>query len=242
MKLTALPALPALLSLALSLSHPSLLAQTATSSEDDQADAASAPPQLYGQVTGSLYTAPSGTFQIPIPVLPQLGGSITDTPNVVTFDDDYTTHISIGVFPLTRELKSDYDTRGTKDFLVYFFTHLVMPDFAKRFPGASMETDGLFLPKFQDGTMLIFTLLPGGSFFGSQATIFTPSKPLVAKRGNLLFVKNQHVFVVSTELTERVTEHLIYHKTPAEEDQILRQRLTAIVEKMRFLKPPEAKD
>jgi len=226
---------PVLLALSLGLSH--LSAQTATPGDDDQADASSAPPQLYGQVTGDLYTAPSGLFQIPIPVLPELGGAISDTSNVVTFDDNYTTHISIGVFPLTRELKWEYDTRGTKDFLAFFFASLVMPDFAKRFPGASMEPDALFLPKYQDGSMLIFTLLPGGSFFDQQAMIFRPATPLVAKRGNLLFVKFNNVFVVSTELTERVTEHLIYQKTPAEEDQILRQRLTAIVDKMKFIKP-----
>lgn len=235
------PALPALLALSFGLS--ALSAQTPTAQPEDQPDASQTPPpSTYGSVTGNIYTAPSGLFQIKIPVLSQLGGTISDTPNVVTFDDDFTTHISIGAFPLSRELKWEYDTRGTKDFLIYFFTSLVMPDFVARFHGATIEDNALYLPKFQDGTMLIFTLLPGGSFFAQQATLFAPASPLVAKRGNLLFVKYNTVFVVSTEFTERVLEHSIYHPTVDEENQILRKRLTDIVDQMQFIKPPEAKD
>ncbi|HTT56944.1 MAG TPA: hypothetical protein VMF63_07535 [Opitutaceae bacterium] len=234
---------PARALLVLSLVGLPLAAQTTTTATEDQTDTSAAPPQLYGQLTGDLYTAPSGTYQIPVPVLPQLGGTVSDTANTVTFDDDFTTHISIFAFPLSRELKWEYDTRGTKDFLAWFFTNIVMADFAKRFPGASMEDNGLFLPKYQDGSLLVYMLLPGGSYFANQAMILPPPKPLVAKRGNILFVKYGMIFVVSTELTERVTEHLIFNKTPAEEDQILRQRLTAIVDKMRFIKPAtEAKD
>jgi hypothetical protein len=51
-------------------------------------------------------------------------------------------------------------------------------------------------------------------------------------------VKNGVVFVVSTELAERVTEGAAYKKTPEEEDQILRKRLVDIVSKMQFPKPP----
>jgi hypothetical protein len=40
----------------------------------------------------------------------------------------------------------------------------------------------------------------------------------VAKRGNQLFVKNGHIFVISIELTERVLERTTYKKTAAEED------------------------
>jgi hypothetical protein len=238
MKPSALPAL-----LALSFGLSALSAQTPTTQPEDQPDASQTPPpQTYGSVTGNIYTAPSGLYQVKIPVLPQLGGTISDTPNVVTFDDDYTTHISIGAFPLSRELKWEYDTRGTKDFLIFFFTSLVMPDFVSRFPSARIEDNGLYLPKYQDGTMLIFTLLPGGSFFAQRATLFPPASPLVAKRGNLLFVKYNTVFVVSTELTERVLEHSILHQSVEEENQLLRKRLTDIVDRMQFIKPPEAKD
>ena len=65
---------------------------------------------------------------------------------------------------------------------------------------------------------------------------------MVAKRGNLCFVKSNCVFVVSTELSERVLERSTYHKTVEEENAILRQRLLDLVEKMQFTQPaPEPK-
>ena len=62
----------------------------------------------------------------------------------------------------------------------------------------------------------------------------------MAKRGNLLFVRNGHIFVISIELAERVIEGRSYNKTTAEEDEILRNRLTDIVSKITFAQPPVA--
>jgi hypothetical protein len=223
---------------------PALRAQTAPSAGDPlpaPTGSGSAPP-ISGTVSSDVYTSATGAFRIKIPVLPQLGGAISDTPNVVTFDDDFTTHISIGAFPLSHEMKWEYDTRGTKDFLAYFFASFVMPDFVSRFPGARMEDTGVFLPKYLDGAMLIGSLLPGGSFFAQRATLTPPTEPIVAKRGNLCFVKNGYVFVVSTELPERVLERSTFKKTAEEENTILRDRLMAVVSKMEFIPPPEAKN
>jgi hypothetical protein len=66
-------------------------------------------------------------------------------------------------------------------------------------------------------------------------------KPPVAKRGNLVFVKNGDIYVISTELAERVIEGKAYKKTTAEEDQLLRQRLEDVLSKIQFTKPAPAK-
>jgi hypothetical protein len=55
-------------------------------------------------------------------------------------------------------------------------------------------------------------------------------------RGNLLFVRNGHVFVLSIELAEKVIEGKSFNKTTAEEDEILRKRLLDIVDKITFTK------
>jgi hypothetical protein len=68
----------------------------------------------------------------------------------------------------------------------------------------------------------------------------TADRPPVAKRGNMLFVKSGHIFVLSIELAERVIEGKAYQKTTAEEDEILRTRLNDIVGKIQFAKPPAA--
>jgi hypothetical protein len=59
----------------------------------------------------------------------------------------------------------------------------------------------------------------------------------VAKRGNLLFIRNEHVFVISIELAEKVIEGKSYGKNVAEQDEILRKRLLEMVDKITFLKP-----
>ena len=109
-----------------------------------------------------------------------------------------------------------------------------MPDFVARSPAAQMEQDASFLPKCEDGAMLIFTLLPGGSFFEQRVALSSSLSPAVAKRGNLCFVKNGYVFIISTELAERVLERSTYKKTPEEENAILRQQLLDLVAKMQF--------
>ena len=123
--------------LAVILCAPGLLAQGTAQSGDNPAPASAPPPQIYGKVADGYYTSPTGLYKVRIPVLSELGGNIMDTLNVVTFEDDFSTHVSIGAFPLSRELKWEYETRGAKEFLIYFFTNIVMPDFVARFPGAS---------------------------------------------------------------------------------------------------------
>jgi hypothetical protein len=195
------------------------------------------PPALYGKIATGTYLAPGGAYKISIPVLPELGGVVTDTENVVTFQDDFTTHVSIAAFPQDATQRWELATRGAKEYLIYFFSNFVMPDFQQRFEGARIES-AVFLPTLQDGALLTYTLLPGGSMFAERATLSdTPDRTLVAKRGNLLFVKNGRIFVISTELAERVMERVNYKKTTAEEDKLLREHLLDLLSKIQFPKP-----
>lgn len=201
-----------------------------------RAQPADAPP-LLGRIADNTYYSPTGMFRITIPVLPELGGTVSDTESVVTFEDQFNIHVSIAAFPQDATQRWEMSTRGPKDYLIYFFTNFVMPDFQQRFEGSKVES-ARFLPNLQDGALLTFTLLPGGSMFSERATFSAaPDKPVVAKRGNLLFVKSGHIFVISTELAERVLERSTYSKTTAEEDELLRERLLELLAKMDFTKP-----
>lgn len=192
------------------------------------------PSALQGQLDGKYYVAPGGVYRIAIPVMPELGGKVNDTPNVVTFQDDFNVHISIACFPQDATQRWELSTRGIKDYLIYFFGNVVLPDFQRMLPGASVES-AKFAPGVMDGGLLVYTLLPGGSMFGNQTAAFAkPDKPLIAKRGNLLFVHRGHIYVISTELAERVLERSNYHKTTAEEDELLRQRLIDLSDKIGF--------
>lgn len=195
-------------------------------------------PALAGKVTGDSYVSATGEFSLPLPVLRELGGTITDTENVVTFTDSYNTHISIACFPQDALQRWELDTRGRREYLLYFFTDFVLADFARRFPGSAIES-ARFVPELLDGALITYAVLPGGSHFelppGQLGT--TPPPPVTAKRGTLLFTRNRHVYVLSTELAERATQRSTYESTPEKENAQLTTRLTELANRLVFTAP-----
>lgn len=190
---------------------------------------------LIGRMDGENYVSPTAQFRIRAPVLPELGGVISDTENVVTFQDNYGTHISVACFPMDASQRWEHDTRGLRDYLLFFFTDVVMPNFASRFRGSAVES-ARFLPDLQGGALIGYALLPGGSHFEHLNRVLDgpPSDPAVAKRGTLIFVRDRHVYAISTELAERVTQRSTYRLTKDEEDTQLTTRLTAILGRISF--------
>ncbi len=197
------------------------------------ATAAGAP--LAGRMDGDSYVSPTGEFRIRAPVLVELGGTIDDNDSVVTFHDDFGTHISIACFELDATQRWELETRGLRDYLLYFFTDVVMANFRARYPESTIES-ARYLAELLDGSLIAYALLPGGSYFEQQNSVTgaPPENPVVAKRGTLLFVRHRHVYVVSTELAERATQRSTYKLTTKEEDDQLSARLTAIVGRMTF--------
>lgn len=194
---------------------------------------------LIGRVDGNQYIAPTGAFRVTIPVLPALGGSITDTDNVVTFQDAFTTHQSIACFKMDTTQRFEDDARGRKEYLVWFFRNFVEADFESRFPGARIES-AVFIRDLQNGAVLVYNILPGGSMFANRIPA-GPDKVPEAKRGNLVFVNNGNIYVLSIELAEKVIEGSSFNKTVTEEDSILRKRLFDLLAKMTFSAPePQA--
>ena len=194
-------------------------------------------PSLVGKIEGKTYVSPTGIFKVAIPVLPELGGEITDTPNVVTFQDAFNVHISIAAFPQDATQRWENSTRGTKDYLIYFFSNFVLSDFKQAFEGVQIES-AKFIPATLEGSLITYILIPGGTMFADKVPQLAPDdRAPIAKRGNLLFVRNGHIFVISIELAERVVEGKAYKKTTAEEDDIPRQRLNDVIAKIQFAKP-----
>ncbi len=193
-------------------------------------------PPLAGKIEGDAYLAPTGTYKITIPVLPELGGDLEDTPNAVHFHDTVNTHASIACFPLDASQSWLLETKGKKEYLVEFFTRYVQTDFAQRYPGSKVES-ARYLPSLNEGSVLAYNLLPGGTMFPQRITLLEGDPIPVAKRGNLLFIKNNHLYILSIELAEKVIERSTYNKTTAEEDDILRKRLIGLLDKMTFLDP-----
>lgn len=190
---------------------------------------------LVGTLEGNTYISPTGEFSIPSPILPELGGTLTDTENVVVFTDSYNTHISIACFPLDTTQRWELETRGRRDYLLYFFTTFVLADFQKRFPESSIES-ARYLPELHDGTLVTFALLPGGSNFEAKSRVLNApaGPPVVAKRGTLLMLRDHRLYIISTELAERVTQRSSYALTPEQENLQLTDRLITLVNQMAF--------
>jgi len=194
------------------------------------ADAAS----LAGRMEGDTYVSATGEFRIRAPVLPELGGRIEDSPTVVTFQDDFGIHISIACFELDATQRWEFETRGQRDYLLYFFTDIVMANFTARFPGSTVES-ARYLPELFDGSLIGYSLLPGGSHFDDKTSVVDGARdPVIAKRGTLLFVRHRHVYAASIELSERATQRLTYHQTVEQENEQLAARLTALAGRMTF--------
>ncbi|HEY0946720.1 MAG TPA: hypothetical protein VGD81_15680 [Opitutaceae bacterium] len=191
------------------------------------------PATTLGRLEGDQYVSPTGAFRVKLPVLPELGGAIDETENVVTFQDQFNVHASIACFPMDATQRWENETRGRRDYLIWFFDNFVQADFQGRFPGSRIES-AKFLHGVEGGALLAYNLLPGGSMFEDRIILTANESLPVAKRGNLLFVHDKHVYVLSIELAEKVVERSTYKKTTAEEDEVLRRRLLELLNKMRF--------
>lgn len=193
---------------------------------------------LAGKLEGDTYFSATGEFSLPLPVLRELGGTVTDTEHVVTFSDSYSTHISIACFPQDALQRWELDTRGLRDYLLYFFTDFVLTDFDRRFPGSRVES-ARFVPELHEGSLVTYAELPGGSHFEPKEGVLGGALPkrVTAKRGTLLFVRNRHVYVLSTELAERATQRSTYESTPEKENALLTARLTELASRLAFPAP-----
>ncbi|MDR0352857.1 MAG: hypothetical protein LBI02_05775 [Opitutaceae bacterium] len=195
------------------------------------------PNPLAGRITGKTYYAPGDVYHMSIPVLPELGGTVEDTPTTVTFQDAFETFVLVGCVRMDAAMTADEHLRGRKDFLTSFFTTHLQPDIQRVLPGSRVEK-ALFLREREGGALLVYMLLPGGSMFNDLLFLPRYEKPPVAKRGNLLFVKHGHVFIISTELADKVLARSTYNKTEDEENAILRQSLLGILNRITFTMPP----
>ena len=189
---------------------------------------------LVGRVEGEQYLSPTGQYRIRTPILTDLGGTIEDTETAVTFHDDFGTHISVACFRFDATQRWEFETRGVRDYLLYFFTEVVLANFQSRYPGSAIES-ARFLTELQDGALIAYATLPGGSLFEPPSVTGVPAaERVVAKRGTLLFVRNRHVYVISTELAERATQRSTYSLTTQQEDDQLSTRLIALVGRLSF--------
>jgi hypothetical protein len=192
-------------------------------------------PALLGTVDEetNTYTAPGGHYRVAIPVLPELGGTIEDSPIVTDFRDAYGTHILIANVPLDAAMRAELEKSDRKEFLTRFYAQQGLADYQRTYPGSKLEA-ARYLPKLNDGTLFATVLVPGGSIFRELLFLKEGETEPVSKRGSLLFIHNNRVFMITVDLYERMLKRDTFKKTPEEEDAILRDRLIDFLRKMNF--------
>lgn len=239
--LTPLISLTASIAVAQATSQPALPEQQETNTPPPALAAAQETQEddnLLGQINDDRYVAPAGLFSVKIPILPELGGSISDTQRSVVFQDAFFTHITIVSVALDSTQRFELSTSSKKEFLVKFFRDAVMPSLVRSFPGANWEK-GHYLSGVQGGAVMLQTLLPNGSNFRRRTALLGQNDPVtIAKRGNLIFTQGDTLYIVSMELGERSTERSAYTRTVEQDDVILRQRLIDVAGSMRFSSVP----
>jgi len=197
------------------------------------------PPVLVGRIEVNTYIPPSETFRIPIPVMQELGGNITDSDHLVTFEDTFLTHLTIANFPLDPTQRWTLSTDGPRSYLISFFEKYVIRNYREAFKEVHVEENARFLPTMYGGSFIAYLTIPGGSNFNARIPLVeAEAKPRTAKYGVLMFVRNDFIFIISMELAEHAIEGSAYHQTAEKEDVILRGRLLDIASQMQFTKPP----
>jgi len=232
-----------LLALALALSGTAYAAAPATPT----APAAAAPvigvppaddaPQLRGRIVSDRYFAASGAFSVALPKLNKDSAAIMDSESIVVFKDQVSMFVMIGGWAMPAIQKWQLETSSPKEFLVGFFRDYVLRPSAEECPEIKLEEPAAgFLPEFEGGALLTYTLLPNSSAFKvDPAVAALPNPPTpVAKRGTLVFLKGNHVFAISIELAERVTQQSRYNLTKEKEDKVLLERLSKVASAMEF--------
>lgn len=196
---------------------------------------AATPRTLLGKIEEGRYHSPTGAFDVAIPSLDGESGVVIDNPEIVVFKDDVRTLVTIAAFKMPPLQKWELETTSSRDYLIKFFRDYVLADYIEAFPGTTVQSARL-VADLESGALIVHTLHPGGSAFAPDPiTSNHPDTPVaVAKRGNLLFCCNGYVFVIATELAERVTQMSTYVPDDAAEDRILRDRLIDIHTRMKI--------
>ncbi|HUG11903.1 MAG TPA: hypothetical protein VMM36_12860 [Opitutaceae bacterium] len=197
------------------------------------------PGSLRGRIENGRYYAPTDAFDIAIPMLVGDRPLVLDNPNIVVFRDDVRTMLTIAAIRMEAIDKWDLETTSPREFLIKFFRESVLADYRESFPGTTVESARL-LNNLEGGALLVATLHPNGSAFETDPIVRNDpaTPPPVAKRGNLIFARGDFVYVISTELADRVTESSTYTTDIETEDRILNDRLVEVHSKIHFAGDP----
>lgn len=132
-------------------------------------------PSLSGTVRNGTYKSAEGQFSVPSPVSPEVGGRVrSDTPQSVTFTDNWGNRITFSSFPFNAQSSMEVALRTNG-------REKALEEFIRRQYGTLSKVH--YHPSVREGTVSLVYLRPVGPRTGVAA-----------------FISGSRVYVVETDL------------------------------------------
>jgi len=148
-----------------------------------------------------IYSSPSQVFKVPVPVDRNLGGNIADATNAVSFTDDFGRLFRIEFSSLPSQWGSRLGKADKEQSLKDFLEQAYLPaTILKAIPDASVEYLE-YMDQILGGALYAEAYLPKGSInaVSKGGSSFARED---AKRGLLLFLHKNNIFIISTCLMQ----------------------------------------
>lgn len=145
------------------------------------------------------YYSPIGRFQLPVPVSSAMGGKTTEKKGSVSFIDDMCSLYRIDYGRLGEHEKRLFKKMGREKYLSSFFTNVYLDTFLRRrMPELKIDFEE-YLGDEKSGILYAQLDAPKGSVCTISSDGAPPMR-LDAKRGIVVVVYGDRIFVITTEL------------------------------------------
>ena len=152
-------------------------------------------------VQEGMHTHVSGLYQVPVPVEEFMGGKMMEQPYALIFTNDFGSLYRIENIGLPPEEQANLDEMGRDVYLEYFLNEMFMKQAVLvSIPTATVDHKE-YLPDRFGGALYARLNLPGGSILAEQIN-GSEAKRLDARRGTLIFLREQTLYIVGVGLME----------------------------------------
>lgn len=158
--------------------------------------------ELAGTIEDNKYSPPSGLYKVLVPVDDHFGGKIEDSPNSVSFTDDFCHIFRIEFMPSDADTKILSDEGGKESFLKSAFDNIYMQlTIFKSIPNALIEHQE-YIKEIFGGAYYAQVFLPKGSICSVSSnqppfSEMAPFERVDGVRGILTFLQGQNIYFVS---------------------------------------------
>ena len=157
---------------------------------------------LQGKIEDTIYISAKGKFKVPIPVNKQWGGMIQDTPQAVSFTDDFGR-----LYRIECSNSETYKLQAIekKSYLQEFLNGFYLPQTVFHYRPSARIIEEYYIVDLLDGAYFCIVNIPEGSITvsSSDRKNYTQHE---ARRGLLLFIIKNRIYIVSSDVGEKLSK------------------------------------